>query len=189
MLRPGEPAMRARAARGRRISRLARDVRGAAAVELALIGGLLIFGLFNTIDLGRYFYMRMEVQNAAQMGAQAVWKACDTTHLPATTNCSGMSNALSAGVQSTSLGSSVSQVSGSPAEGWYCVNNSDSLVLMASASSAKPADCSAASNPTATPGDYLKVQTTYAFSPVFPAFNIAAALPSPITGSSLMRLQ
>jgi Flp pilus assembly protein TadG len=189
MLRPGKPAMSAWAAAGRRTRLLARDVRGAAAVELALIGGLLIFGLFNAIDLGRYFYLRMEVENAAQMGAQAVWKACDTTHLPASTNCAGMSNALSAGVQSTSLAGSVSEASGSPAEGWYCVDNTGALVFVVAASSAKPADCSAASNATATPGDYLKVQTTYAFSPLFPAFNIAAALPTPITGSSLMRLQ
>jgi Flp pilus assembly protein TadG len=168
---------------------LARDTRGAAAVEFAMIGGLLITGLFNAVDIGRYLYQRMEVQNAAQMGVQAVWKACDTAHLPATTNCSSMSDALTAGVQSTSLGNAVSQASGSPAEAWYCVNDTGSLVFVADASSAKPADCSAANNPTATPGDYLKVQTTYTFSPLFSALSVTGALPTPLTGSSLMRLQ
>src|ERR1700738_1969732 len=111
------------------LARLGQDRRGTAAVEFALVAGLLAVGLLNTIDFGYYMYTRMEVENAAEMGAQASWKTCNdpTTMLPATKNCAGLTTAIAAAIQSTSLGTAVSLVSGSPSEGYYCVNSQQTL--------------------------------------------------------------
>jgi Flp pilus assembly protein TadG len=168
--------------------RLASDTRGLAAIEFALIGSFLIYGLFNSIDLGRYLYAKMEVQNAAQMGAQAVWKACVAPNLPATTICSGEDAALTAGVQSTSLGSSVTVVNGYPTESWDCVNASGALVNVAAIAS-KPSDCSSVGESTYLPGDYYVVETTYTYAPLFPTLSVVGTLPTPITAINYMRLQ
>jgi Flp pilus assembly protein TadG len=170
------------------LSAFAASRRGSAAVELSLIAGFLIVGLFNAIDLARYAYQGMEVHDAAQMGAQSVWQTCDTSHLPATTACTNMSTQLTAAIQSTSLGANVSQVTGSPAEAYYCVNNLGALVWVSNIST-KPSDCSSVSNPTGQPGDYIQIQVTYAFSPLFPLFNASSALPRTITSTALMRLK
>ena len=153
-----------------------------------MVAGLFIVGTLNTVDVASYLYQQMEVQNAAQMGVQAAWKTCGTANLPATTNCSGLSSAVTAAVQATSLGNSVSVASGSPSEGYYCVNSSGALVYVSNVSS-KPSDCSSAGNASATPGDYVQVQTSYTYTPLFTGFTIGGALPTSITSSSLMRLQ
>ena len=170
-------------------SRLANDKRGLAAIEFALIGGTLIFGLFNMIDFGRYLYAKMEVQNAAQMGVQEVWFACNTPNLPATTACANESTSLTLGVQSTSLGTAVTVASGYPTEGWYCVNSSGALVSVAAITASKPADCSSVGVATNQPADYFVVQTTYTYAPLFTAFSVANVLPTPITATNYMRMQ
>jgi len=189
IMRPTQPPERPIVKRPRDGSGLARDKRGLAAIEFALIGGFLIFGLFNMIDFGRYLYAKMEVQNAAQMGVQLVWNTCNTPNLPATTACANESVALTTGVQSTSLGSAVTVVSGYPTEGWYCVNGSGALVSVAAISSAKPADCTAAGVPANQPADYFVVRTTYTYAPLFTAFSVANVLPTPITSTNYMRMQ
>ena len=64
------------------------DHRGVAGIEFALVAGALCILLLNGIEVARYAYTVMQVQNAAQIGAQAAWKACDPTkELPATTKC------------------------------------------------------------------------------------------------------
>jgi Flp pilus assembly protein TadG len=190
MMRASRDQTRPSVARRRRRRRdLARDKRGLAAIEFALIGGTLIFGLFNMIDFGRYLYAKMEVQNAAQMGVQLVWNTCNTPNLPATTACSNESTALTTGVQSTSLGTAVTVVSGYPTEGWYCVNGSGALVSVAAITTSKPADCTAAGVSTNQPADYFVVQTTYTYAPLFTAFSVANVLPTPITSTNYMRMQ
>ena len=169
---------------------LARDERGLAAIEFALIGGTLIFGLFNMIDFGRYLYAKMEVQNAAQMGVQSVWSTCNTPSLlPATTACTNESTSLSTGVQSTSLGTSVTVASGYPTEGWYCVNSSGALVSVGAITTTKPADCSSVGVATNQPADYFVVRTTYTYAPLFTAFSVANVLPTPIVATNYMRMQ
>jgi Flp pilus assembly protein TadG len=180
------PRSRGRERRAARV-RAAVDRRGTAAVELAMIAPLFAIALLNTVDIARYFYELMEVQNAAQIGAQAAWTACDVAHLPATTNCPGLNAAVSAAIKATSLGSSVTLVSGSPSEGYYCVNSSGALVYVADMSS-KPADCSSVGNAAATPGDYIKVQVSFAYAPIFAGLSVAGAFPSPSTSTSIMRL-
>ena len=172
----------------RRLGALATDTRGTAAIEFSLIAGFVIFALFNTIDFARYFWQKMEFENATQMAAQAAWKTCDTTHLPATTNCPGLNAAVTAAIHSSSLGSSVTLANGSPTEGYYCVNASSALVYVSDVSS-KPANCSSVGNASGLPGDYIKVQTTYTFTPLFSGISLGSTLTSPIIDTSIMRLQ
>lgn len=167
---------------------LARDNSAMATVEFAMIGGLMVTAMVNAVDTATYFHHRMEVQNATQMGAQAAFQACDTTKLPATTKCSGLTAAVTAGIQATSLGTAVTLISGSPAEGYYCLNASNALQYVSDVSS-KPANCTAAGNASATPVDYIKVQTTYSFTPIFGQASVTNLLPSPITATAMMRLE
>jgi Flp pilus assembly protein TadG len=164
------------------------DRSGVAAVEFGLFAIFLATALANVTDVSIYIYQRMQVDNATQVAAQAAWKACDLSHLPATTNCPGLTAAMQSALQSTSLGTSVSMVSGSPAEGYYCVNSSNALQYVSNVSS-KPADCSAAGMPALQPGDYIQVQTTFAYAPLFPGFSIASSFPTPINRTAILRLE
>jgi Flp pilus assembly protein TadG len=163
------------------------DTQGVAAIEFALIGGVLCVAMLNVVDVAMYAYQQMQVANAAQMGAQAAWKTCDTTELPATTNCPGLSSAITAAIQSTSLGSKVSLTEGSPAEGYYCLNSSDSLEKVSEVSN-KPSDCSAVGKSSLRPGDYIQVQVTYSYAPMFMDFTVASLLTTPIVRTAILRL-
>src|SRR6516164_5205545 len=105
--------------------------RAAAAVEFAAPALLLAVGLLNAIDVGYYAYKRMEVENAAQVGAQAAWKTCydSSTMLPATQNCAGLNAAITTAIQSTSLGTAIKLALGYPVEGYYCVNTSSNVLV------------------------------------------------------------
>ncbi len=166
---------------------LGRDRQGTAAIEFAIFAGFLSIATLNVADISIYIYQRMQVENATEMGAQAAWKTCDTSHLPATTNCPGLSTAVTNSVQSTSLGSRVKLQSGSPSEGYYCVNSSNQLQFVSDVSS-KPANCSAAGNAALTPGDYIKVQTTFTYAPLFPNLTVGGLFATPITRTTYMRL-
>src|ERR1700737_4158566 len=93
------------------------DQRGVAAIEFGLFAIFLPLALVNVTDVSIYIYQRMQVENATQVAAQAAWKACDLPQLPATINCPGLTSAVQSAVQSTSLGTRVSLISGSPSEG------------------------------------------------------------------------
>jgi len=174
----------------KKVAAIKSDLRGVSAIEFSLFAGLLSFGLLNTADVSIYVYKRMELENATQMGAQAAWKACDPTkgHLPATVNCSGLTTAITSAVHSTSLGTRVSLQSGSPAEGYYCVNSSGALQYVSAVTSPKPTDCSAAGMSNLKPADYIQIQTTFAYAPLFPGVTVASAFATPITKTALMRL-
>src|SRR5690349_20844698 len=145
----------------RRLKAFGQDRRGTAAIEFAFFVGFLSVATLNVAEISVYIFQRMQVDNAAQMGAQAVWKTCNSSSLlPATTNCSGLNAALTSSVQSTALGSRVQLQSGSPAEGYYCVTAQNVLQYMSSVDS-KPANCSAAGNAAAQPADYITIQTTF----------------------------
>jgi Flp pilus assembly protein TadG len=161
--------------------------RGVAAIEFALFGGLLCFATLNVVDIFRYMVQQMQVANATQMGAQAAWKTCDLPQLPATTNCSGLAAAVTNAVQSTSLGTSITLQVGSPSEGYYCVNASNALQYVSDVNN-KPADCSVAGMPNAQPGDYISVQTTFAYAPLFSGITVAGKFPTPIVKTAMMRL-
>jgi Flp pilus assembly protein TadG len=166
------------------------DTRGTAAIEFAIGALALVFGVVNAIDVGYYEYQRMEVEYAAQVGAQTAWKFCsDVSHqLPATVNCTGLTTAITTAIQSTSLGTHVSLASGSPTEGYYCAQTSGALEAEGSLS-AKPTDCSAAGSPGVNPGDYIQVAVTYPYSPMFPTMSVMGASGiTSITMTAWMRL-
>jgi hypothetical protein len=82
----------------------------------------------------------------------------------------------------------VSLQSGSPAEGYYCVNSSGALQYVSDVSS-KPADCTTAGMSSLQPGDYIKMTTTFAYAPLFPVITVASNFATPITKTSMIRLQ
>ena len=163
------------------------DRRGVAAVEFGLFAIFLSLALANVADVSIYIYQRMQAENATQAAVQAAWKACDVSHLPATTNCPGLTTAVQNAVKSTSLGTSVALVSGSPSEGYYCVNASNALQYVSNVSS-KPADCTAAGMPSLQPGDYIQVQTTFSYVSLFPGLSVASTFATPINRTAMMRL-
>lgn len=163
------------------------DRRGVAAIEFGLFVIFLSLGLANVADVSMYIYQRMQVENATEIAAQAAWKTCDLSQLPATTSCPGLATAVQTAVQSTSLGTSVSLISGSPSEGYYCVNSSNALQYVSDVSS-KPADCTAAGMPSLQPGDYIQVQTTFSYAPLFPGLSVASTFATPINRTAILRL-
>ena len=164
-----------------------RDARAVAAVEFGLIASFLSIAMLNMVDVATYAYQQMEVANAAEMGAQAAWQTCDQTKLPATTLCSGLTTAVTAAIQSTSLGTNISLVSGSPSEGYYCLNSSNTLQRVSDVSS-KPSDCSATGQAGVSPADYIQVQVTYSYAPLFLDITVASLLTTPIVQTAFMRL-
>jgi Flp pilus assembly protein TadG len=174
----------------RKIKAMPADQRGVAAIEFGIFVPLLFLALANVVDVTIYLYQRMQVQNATEVAAQAAWKTCDLTVLPLTTDCSTLAASVTAvqnALGSTSLGTSVALVSGSPSVGYYCVNSSNALQYV-SAISSKPADCTAAGTPSLQPGYYIQVQTTFTYTPIFPGMSISGTFPTPINSASLMRL-
>jgi len=163
-----------------------RDCRGVAGVEFALIGGFLCLAVVNVADIGTYLYKRMNVENAALVGAMSALKACDATELPATVNCPGLTAAVTAAIQSTSLGSAVT-LSSAVSEGYYCVNASNTLQYVSSVAS-KPADCSAAGMPALQPADYVQVAVTFSYTPIFAGISVAGLFPTPITKTAMVRM-
>ncbi len=163
------------------------DQRGVAAVEFGLFAIFLSLAFVNVTDTSIYIYQRMQAENATQVAVQAAFKTCDLPQLPATINCPGLANAIQKAIQSTSLGTSVSLVSGSPTEGYYCINSSNALQYVSSVSS-KPADCTAAGTPSLQPGDYIQVQTTFPYAPLFPGLSVTSTFATPINRTAIMRL-
>ncbi len=172
----------------KQLDRLRHDDRGLAGIEMAI--GLVVLTMIalNGVELAQWFYARMEVASAAQMATQNAWKACDTKHLPATTNCSGLNTAIANSLAATKLGGSIQLATGSPTENYYCVNSSGQLTAVGSLSS-KPADCSSVGDSTHSPGDYITVAVTMNYAPIFSGITVGRYLPATITSSNMMRLQ
>lgn len=169
------------------MARMRRDERGVAAIEMGLIGSLFILGLLNVGEIGRYAYTSMEVATATQSSVAAALAACDVAHLPATSNCAGLNAAVDTAVKSTSLGTKVG-LSGSLAEAYYCVSDLQKLTYVSTPNS-PPADCSAANNPSALPALYLKIATTYTYSPMFPGMTVVDSLPPQISQTAWTRMK
>lgn len=161
--------------------------RGAAGIEFAFVASILCLLMLNVFDVANYIYKRMQVENAAQMGAQAAWKACDPTKLPATKHCTGLETAITAAVQSTSLGNGIVLQPGALSEGYFCLDSTGTLQPVGTLD-ARPVDCSATSLPNAQPGNYLTVSVTYSYRPVFSDITVARFFGTPIQSTSRMRL-
>jgi Flp pilus assembly protein TadG len=175
-----------------------KDSRGVASIEFAFIATAVGVTLLNVSDVAIFMYDKLEVENATQMGAQAVYAACPWNQLPATVNCSGLTTAITAGIQSTSLGTAATLVSGYPTEAYYCVSGG-ALTSVGAVSQVNsgvvtavppPADCSAAGSSSTRPGDYLQIQVTYSFTPLFNgSLTVASLLPTTITNTAWVRLK
>jgi Flp pilus assembly protein TadG len=174
----------------RNFAALGPDQRAASALEFAIFAAVLVFGILNTADVSIYIYKRMQLENATEMAVQAAWKACDPSQqqLPATTSCPGLEAAITAAAQSTSLRDGISIAAGSPSEGYYCLNLSGALQLVAEATSNPPADCTSTGIPSMTPADYIRITTTFSYAPLFPGVTVASAFTTPITKTGMMRL-
>ncbi|MBS0490731.1 MULTISPECIES: TadE/TadG family type IV pilus assembly protein [unclassified Phenylobacterium] len=181
----------------RRTRRFWRDDSGAAAAEFVLWLSLLTLPLINAVDLGVYVFKKMQVETAAQAGTHAVWRSCDTSaKLPAVSNCTGLAATIQAAVQSTSLGATVTVASGSPVEGYYCLNSSGALTLVGTAGTLgsaptrpSPFTCAGQfSGSTTAPGDYVQVTVSYPYEPIFSQASVASLLTTPITKTAWMRL-
>jgi len=151
------------------------------------VAGTLCFVMLNALDVADYIYRRMQVENAAQMGAQAAWKACDPTKLPATKLCSGLGAAIAAAVQSTSLGAGVALKLGALSEVFFCLDLTGALQPVGTLD-ARPVDCSATSRPNSQPGNYIRISVTYSYRPLFSDLTVARFFATPIQSSSTMRL-
>lgn len=98
------------------VMRLGRAERGAAALEFAMVGSIFVVLLLNVVDFALVIWARMEVNYAAEAGAQAAFKTCASGTMPATANCANLSTAVATAAQSTSLGTAVTLASSSPSE-------------------------------------------------------------------------
>lgn len=128
----------------------------------------------------------MAVQYAAQTAVQAIWRNCDTAHVPATILCSSMTSVATTAIQSTALGNRII-LAGTP-EGYYCINSVNALQYVSDVSH-KPLDCTAAGTPSLNPGDYIQVQAQFNYTPLFVGSYPAKLLTTPITASAWMRLK
>ena len=164
-----------------------KDCRGVAGVEFALIGGFLCLAVVNVADIGIYLHKRMNVENAALVGAMSALKACDAVHLPATVNCPGLTAAVTTAIQSTSLGAAVT-LSGSVGEGYYCVSSSNTLQYVADVYSKPPSDCSVAGMPALRPADYVQIAVTFSYAPIFTGLSVAGLFATPITKTAMVRM-
>jgi len=171
----------------RSIRALRKDNRGLAAIEFALIGGFLSMAVLNVSDICVYALDRLQLDNATEMGAQAAWANCDLNHIPATVKCPNLTSKVTAAIQATSLGTSVTLQSGYPTEGYYCVGTTGTLQLVSDVST-RPADCSAAGSASTAPGDFVQIKTSYSYTPIFPGLTILTLLPASMQSTSWMRL-
>jgi hypothetical protein len=167
--------------------RFRRDARGIAGVEMALIASAFSVAALNAGETGRYAFLLMEVRQATQAGAEAAIVTCDTAHLPATTNCPGLSSAVTTAIQSTSLGSNVT-LNGSISEAWYCLDT-HGVLQNAGDANARPSDCTAFGGSGVAPSLYVQIPTTYSYAPLFGSVTIAANFPTAITRTAWMRLE
>lgn len=139
------------------MKRLSAETSGMATIEFAIASTALTVGLLNGLEVARWSLQRMEMANAVHSATLAVWNACDTKKLPAKSNCAGLNSAITTGLQTTSLGTSVTLASGYPTEGYYCINSSGVLTNVANYNATPPADCSAQGDSTHSPGDYVVI--------------------------------
>lgn len=167
---------------------LGRDERGVAAVETALVGTVILAGLFNVIEVGRYAYTSMQVTSASQAGAQATLVHCEPGDTPVTTECAGVTAAVEIAAKATSLGNQV-QLDGALDEGWYCVTGQQTLQKVATASEEAPSDCDDEGLPSGPPSLYVRVRVTSPFEPIFPGLTIVASFPETINRTAWMRVK
>lgn len=174
-----------------------RDVRGAAAAEFVLCLPLVIAPIVGMVDLGIFAVQRMQVDAASQAGAAAAWHVCDDPDEAVSEATCGegdvLAAAITAGVQSTTLGDSVTEAS-TPIAGYYCAPAgggdlelvSDSTWAIDGTPAVKPGTCGDGN--TNAPAQYIQVTVNFTYTPVFGALVAAGVLPETITRTSWRRI-
>jgi Flp pilus assembly protein TadG len=179
--------------------RFLKDTNGAAAAEFVLWLSLLIIPILSVVDLGVFAMQRMQVDVASQAAVQAAWRLCDTPAKlePASDNCPGLADAITAGAQSTTLGTAVSVASGSPLDGYYCAASDSTLKpagsgmswIIGATAPKKPGDCKAVTTGSKTaPGEWVQVTVNFTYAPVFSSVSVASLLPTTISRTAWIRL-
>ena len=185
------------------LNRYRRERRGTAAVEYTLWMAALSAPVFGAADIGYYGYQVLQAHLAAQMAAQSAFSSCaSTTNFPATSKCgangSNLNSAIAAGEHSTSLTTSAHMTSGS--EQWLCETSTglthfdsgkeDGTIKTKTTNGVVDVDTSGNTSPatfpapgtfncpssTTEPGDYIVVNVTYAFKPLFKGFSVVSLL-------------
>lgn len=151
-----------------------RATEGASAVEFVLWLSLLAYPLINVFDIGLYVYQRMQVENAAQMGAQAAYNTCSQAYgAPSFTNCGTTgTTAVTSAAQTTSL--TTANVSVATGEYLNNVKQTGSGTVTAA--------------PPTNSGDYVAVQVSYPYSPLFGLASVTSILSSTIVRTHWMRM-
>jgi Flp pilus assembly protein TadG len=168
------------------LRRFANDRGGAAAVEMALIGSLLVGVLMNVVEVGRFAQLSMQIASASQAGAQAAIITCDTQKTPITINCPAAAAAINTALRGTSLGAAV-ELHGALNEAWYCLDAAGKLQNVGAAGD-KPANCAAVGEATVKPALYLKVAVQTDYEPLFPGLTVVESFSDTISRTSWMRL-
>lgn len=140
------------------------DARGASAVEFALLAPFLVAILIPTADLGMGLYSKMQVQDAAQAGAQyAVFHGW---------NSAAIQNAVTSAT-------SLSSISASPAPTQSCG--------CASGTSIMPAACGTTCPDGQSAGTYVTVAAQAQYQPLipYPALGTSVTL----SAQSMVRIQ
>ncbi len=163
---------------------LFRNERGMAGVEFALIASVLCYLVLNGIDVARYAWIRMQVDNASQIGAQAAWKTCDPNKIPVSKKCPDFNAAITAAVQSSSL--QPSAILQGASAGYYCVDAVEALKFVAELT--PPSNCQATGRVDLTPGYYAVVEIRYTFAPLFADLTVAKLFSPSITKTARVRL-
>ncbi len=171
---------------GRILQRFLGDQRGAAAVEMALIGTFLAGVLVNAVEVGRYASMSGQVAAASQAGAHAVIINCEAGATPVNSNCPEADAASLAAVRGASLGTAVTR---KPiTEAWYCVTGNAALAEVGPADD-RPDNCEAVGDAAQEPALYVQVRAAYDYAPLFPGLTIAETFAPTIVRSAWMRLR
>jgi len=175
-----------------------RSETGAAAAEFALIIAAITPPLPSIVDLGIYAYRRTQVEMAAEAAVQSIRGACTPEQSPVTRNCAtGLLSRITTAAQSTSLGTNVTVASGSPVEGYYCLDASGQLQLVGTAGTISAPlanvpsslDCNAYGRANSAPGDYVQVTVNYTNSPLFPGASVVSLLPATVTRTGWYRVK
>jgi Flp pilus assembly protein TadG len=144
---------------------------GAALVEFAICTPLFVALLIGSMDFGLYIFQQMEVEHAAQAGAQYIIASM------ASQNGYTSSNASSAVTHATSF----TQISASPAPSQFCGCPSSTGVQKLTA-----ANCSQGHCTTGTIGTYVTVAAQATYNPIVISSMFATTT---LSASATVRIQ
>jgi Flp pilus assembly protein TadG len=179
-------------------SKFAKDTRGSAAVEFVLWLALLIVPVLSIVDIGAYVFQKMQLQIASQAAVQFIWHTCDPNlgGVPAfsSTKCGALTLAdVTTSAQSTTLGTDI--IVTAVKEGGACTKADNTLTwvgtpttTIGSTGPTIPANCPSSTGSTTPPGDYVSVTVSYPYKPIFKGLSVGSLLSTPITYTSLTRM-